>query len=305
MSKLLDSARYQCTGIGISEPINSFERLYPFTTENISGYIDLFDLENTSLLTIGSSSDQVINAALKGCTDITLLDICPYTESYYYLKTTAMQELDYEDFLKFLCHKGYYGKLLDNFHALSRKEYFKLREKLKETSRVSEEFWTQLLKEYKGTRIRQRIFSLDEDSVETIKMCNPYLKDEKTYLEARDKIKGLKPKFITGNLKMIDIPGDYDNIWLSNYPAYLHFNEIKELFEKTSPHVKKKLLFSYLYGITETTMYHREWDDIYNLDRIESEITSDLEFHNFKGVKSSYFDPEYSQDAVLIYQKKK
>ena len=113
-----------------------------------------------------------------------------------------------------------------------------IRDKLKETSRASEEFWTQLLHEYKGTRIRQRIFSLDEDSVETLKMCNPYLKDEKSYLEAREKIKGLKPKFITGNLKYIDIPGDYDNIWLSNYPAYLHFDEIKELF-KTIDEIKK------------------------------------------------------------------
>ena len=49
-----------------------FSRIYPFTTENISGYIDKFDLGNKSLLTVVSSVDQVINASLFNCTDQTV-----------------------------------------------------------------------------------------------------------------------------------------------------------------------------------------------------------------------------------------
>ena len=39
-----------------------FKLIYKFTTENISGYIKEFDFKNKSLLTVGSSGDQVINA---------------------------------------------------------------------------------------------------------------------------------------------------------------------------------------------------------------------------------------------------
>ena len=41
---------------------NRFYSIYPFTTENISGYIDCFDLDKHNLLTVGSSTDQVLNA---------------------------------------------------------------------------------------------------------------------------------------------------------------------------------------------------------------------------------------------------
>lgn len=55
--------------------IVTFNRLYCFTTENINEYIDRFNLEGKSLLTVGSSSDQVLNAHFLGCNDITLIDI--------------------------------------------------------------------------------------------------------------------------------------------------------------------------------------------------------------------------------------
>ena len=74
MSKI-ERARNKCSGWAISYPFHTFDKMYPFTTENISGYIDNFDLEGKSLLTVGSSCDQIYNASLKGCKDITILDI--------------------------------------------------------------------------------------------------------------------------------------------------------------------------------------------------------------------------------------
>ena len=38
--------------------------LYPFTTENINGYLPYFELKGKSLLTVGSSCDQAINACI-------------------------------------------------------------------------------------------------------------------------------------------------------------------------------------------------------------------------------------------------
>ena len=49
----------------------SFFQIYSFTTENINGYMQFFELKDKSLLTVGSSSDQAINATLVRCNDIT------------------------------------------------------------------------------------------------------------------------------------------------------------------------------------------------------------------------------------------
>ena len=66
--------------------ISSFSRIYPFVTENVAGYIDYFDFENKSLLTLGSSGDQILNAFYNGARDITLFDINEYAKYYVYLK---------------------------------------------------------------------------------------------------------------------------------------------------------------------------------------------------------------------------
>ena len=49
---------------------SEFSRIYSFTTENIAGYIEYFDLNNKNLLTIGSSGDQILNAFYNGAKDI-------------------------------------------------------------------------------------------------------------------------------------------------------------------------------------------------------------------------------------------
>ena len=306
MSKI-ERARNKCSGWAISYPFHTFDKMYPFTTENISGYIDNFDLEGKSLLTVGSSCDQIYNASLKGCKDITILDICPYTEDYFHLKTSALEELDYDDFFKFLCHRGYYSILFDNFNALNKKSFEKIKESLKSKSPESFEFWNTILSEYKGSRVRQRCFMLDEDSMYAIKQYNPYLHSEQAYLQARESIKDTKVQIIEGDITKANIPGTYDNIWLSNLPAYLSASQIKKIFERLKPHLNEngKMLFSYLYGITENTEYQPEWAEVYNLDKIRKTLDDELELISFTGVQGVKIENKCYQDSALVYQKKK
>lgn len=84
-----------------------FDDIYPFTTENINGYLDLFNLNKKSLLTVGSSGDQVINAILNGCIDITLLDKNPYSKYYYYLKVACLLSLNLDEFMNYLRYNDY------------------------------------------------------------------------------------------------------------------------------------------------------------------------------------------------------
>ncbi len=75
-----------------------YQEVYPFTTEMISGYLPDLALQDKSVLTVGSSSDQVLNALMLGANSITLYDINKYTEAFYKLKrdmilTTPREEL--------------------------------------------------------------------------------------------------------------------------------------------------------------------------------------------------------------------
>ena len=43
-----------------------FDNIYDFTTENLNCYMNEFNLENSSLFTVESSGDQVLNAISRG-----------------------------------------------------------------------------------------------------------------------------------------------------------------------------------------------------------------------------------------------
>ena len=73
---------------------NIFNSVYPFTTENISGYFPLMDLRDKNVLTVGSSGDQVFNALLCGAGKITLYDISPNTYEFVKLKRAIILDSD-------------------------------------------------------------------------------------------------------------------------------------------------------------------------------------------------------------------
>ena len=105
--KLLINAIKKCKGEYVEDFSHNFSLIYPFTTENIAGYINQFDLNDKTLLTVGSSGDQIINGILYGCKSITSLDVNPYTKFYTYLKLSCILEIQKDEFLKFLCFKDY------------------------------------------------------------------------------------------------------------------------------------------------------------------------------------------------------
>ena len=50
----------------MKEEIKEFQKVYPFTTENIAGYFSSLNMHNKSVLTVGSSLDQAFNALIFG-----------------------------------------------------------------------------------------------------------------------------------------------------------------------------------------------------------------------------------------------
>ena len=314
MNKELEEALYtakeRCEGNIILDEasMNGFEEIYPFTTENIAGYIDYFDLQDKSLLTVGSSGDQIINAALKGAKDITLLDINPYAKYYYYLKAADILELNLTDFNEFFRYNDYPKVFKYNKKVFDKASYKKLKSTLKSLDNDSYLFWDELFDMYQPDYIRFSLFSNDEYGTSVLSKSNLYLQSENTYDEAKTKLKELRPEFINEDIFKSNLTKNYDNIWLSNIACYLYQDKIKGMTDKFSDKlaVDGKLLISYLYSIDMNTEYDDDWSPIYDLKN-DLELLKEYSpiFHFFKGVNGIKHNDDDIKDSVLIYQKKK
>ena len=314
MNKELEEALYtakeRCEGNIILDEasMNGFEEIYPFTTENIAGYIDYFDLQDKSLLTVGSSGDQIINAAFKGAKDITLLDINPYAKYYYYLKAAGILELNLTDFNEFFRYNDYPKVFKYNKKVFDKASYKKLKSTLKSLDNDSYLFWDELFDMYQPDYIRFSLFSNDEYGTSVLSKSNLYLQSENTYDETKTKLKELRPEFINEDIFKSNLTKNYDNIWLSNIACYLYQDKIKGMTDKFADKlaVDGKLLISYLYSIDMNTEYDDDWSPIYDLKN-DLELLKEYSpiFHFFKGVNGIKHNDDDIKDSVLIYQKKK
>lgn len=283
-----------------------FSKIYPFATENINGYIDMFDLKNKSLLTLGSSGDQVINASLKDCVDQTVLDINPFTKYYFYLKKAALLTLEYDEYIKFFCYQDYPKVFKKNDDAFNIESYKKFNLLLKELDVESFIFWNNLFDNFKPIDIRKNLFNMDEDRISTLKESNLYLKNEDMYKKSKITIKNINPKFITGDIFNIELKDSYDSIFLSNLGTYHKIENFKLVLDKISLNLNKngKMLLCYLYRTTKDTEYKEDWQEIYNLDKA-SKILCDYitNFESFIGVDGLKFRKPEIKDSVMIYRK--
>lgn len=282
--------------------MNRFKKIYPFTTENISGYQPLFKLKDKSLLTVGSSLDQTINASLAGCRDITVLDLCPYTKEYFHLKSAAIQTLSKKEFEQFLMYKKYYLGLFNNSKVLNSVNFDKIGESLYEQDPSSYQFWKDLFTEKNPETIRQNLFSKDEYTPRVIRRLNPYLQSEEAYEETRKALPKTKVTFLEDDIRTSNLPRAYDNIYLSNIACQLPLEEVKHLVEHLQPNLTEdgQLLVSYLYELTSSLDFCESDPDIYDIGRTMNCLPKPIELKRFESVNGPTF-----ADGVLVYKKKK
>lgn len=283
-----------------------FSYIYPFTTENIAGYIEKFDLEKKKLLTVGSSGDQIINASIKGCEDQTIVDICPFTRGYFYLKKAALIALEYEEFSDFFCYLDYPKVFKTNKKAFNRTSLNKIFTVLKQLDYESFEFWNELINRVDPYNVRLNMFSQDEDRYEVLTQANLYLRNEESYNRSKKIIERIEPKFITENIYNLKLKEQYDNIFLSNLAQYYSLEDHKKLLDKLSLHLTEegKILISYLYATAKDNADENE-RGIYNRDKaleVLGEYITTIE--DFTGMKGLKFKEEGIKDSVMIYQKK-
>ena len=233
----------------IKDSSDDFFQLYSFTNENISGYMPYFDLKGNSLLTVGSSCDQVFNASVSGYYDITVCDICPLTKYFYYLKLTSLLCLNREEFLNFLCITNYDENREYNPHFLTKKIFNKIKYTLLRIDYDSYYIWEYIFENYKRSNI-EKLFRNDINNFESILYCNDYLKNDYVYNEVRKKLLNTSIDFVCNDISSLVLDKNFDNIWLSNIAQYLSGEQNITMIEKNKDMLKYggKMLLCYFWN---------------------------------------------------------
>lgn len=286
-----------------------FSRIYPFTTENVSGYIDYFDFNNSSLLTIGSSGDQVLNAFYNGARDITLFDINEYAKYYVYLKIAAIMSLSYKEFKDFFFRHGA-TPFIRNHHMFSPELYNKIKDHLRLLDYESFLFFDELFTLYEPTNIRERLFDDDEDRNRVIIGFNNYLKDEESYNRLKSLIRKISFKYIYGDIFNDHIDGSFDNILLSNLCTITSIEKLKELLIKLDKNNLNKggsIQFGYLWDASfDTNDFKDDWKEIYKMPIVKEKLSEFIsEVHDILGSRDILWEEDKKRDLVMVYKKNK
>lgn len=290
-----------------------FKSLYPFTTENITGYFSTIDFSQKEVLTVGGSGDHSLNAILLGASKVDIFDINPLSILYLKLKIAAIISLEYEEFIKFFCYKNYNLYIYPNFNAFDNLVYEKITSGLDNEAKT---FWDGLFYRRNGQEIRSsQLFTTDEPLFKALPQINPYLCRNNYYL-LRDKLKKFPINFEACNVLDLSkkFKQKYDLIFLSNISKYLrllyskdHLENFKSLILEISEMLKDKgeLYYGYLYSV-EDNEYHPSEPVIYDSAKRKSLfLEPNFTQKNFKGIGSSdgLLSDWKSIDSVLVYQK--
>lgn len=271
--------------------MEKFNAIYPFTTENIAGYMEDLSLIDKRIMTVTGSADHILNAIVQGSTDITTFDINPKAEHYLHLKTSAIENLSYEEFCETL--------LYDTNNSFRPTTIAKLQ--LPYSSKL---FWEQELKKNHNNGVvlkKSPLFTRTYFSPEKTKKNNLYLeKDSYQYLQ--EKLSSVKLTFINRNIKDLILTQDYDYLFLSNIADYLSYMYDKEelvTYKKLLTKLNEKvtaIYFAYLYDIGNK----HPRSSIDQLDKV-SNLFPNMEIKTFP----SCLEPEdkTKKDGVLILTK--
>ena len=274
---------------------NYFSKIYPWTTENLSGYMPNYDYTESDVLTTGSSGDQILNLISCGAKNIRCLDINPFVQYYFNLKKALILTLSKEDFVKSFSNNN--GSI-----RMNQKMFDSSKDKL---DKYTYSFWNRLFNKYGFDRVVQGLFinNFSNKPVD-ITEYNCYLQGE-NYEKLKNRLNDVSIYFDNRNLnEIVHDRQEYDYMFLSNILDYIYNlkslddNELRRLepvyrnFINLLSRLLKdngKMFFHYFYDIANN--YH--YDTISDWFK-RSPFVSQVEFN---GVSKT--------DGELVYSKKK
>ena len=209
IEKAVDYMRLQDAGILTEETPskNPFDYFYLFSNEDLNFFFKRINVQNKSVLTVGSSGDQALYAFANGARNIVHFDVNPFSEVYFDYKVSAIKELEYREFKRFFNSRKY--------PILSDELYERVCHNLPLESRL---FWDALYRNGFGGGEYQ-LHKQDSDMIRYTK--EDYYKIKEALLMGDPSI-----RFITSDLQTIaDKLSDrdkFDYIFLSNIYYYVN-----------------------------------------------------------------------------------
>ena len=268
-----------------------FNSIYPFTSENIAGYMKDLDLTGKKVVTVTGSTDHILNAILLGATEITTFDINPLTKPYMDLKISALKNLSYEDFIKLLLFESNINLDYSIISSLDMSDESKM-------------FWLEQLSKFDNNGIELRnssLFNTKYFNPNSKLWQNLYLEKNK-YNLLKQQLKDVNITFINTSLKDLKFDGNFDYMFLSNISDYLSLmynSDVLRKYRDLLYEFQKRvdtIYFAYLYDIGNSNP-RTEIDDLKKV----KEIFLNFEKVEFKSALEG--NSQDKKDGVLILKK--
>ena len=198
--------------------IDFFNKPYLFSNENIASYLGKMDIKNKSVLTTGSSGDQVLYSQLYGAKMVTCFDINPFARYIYYLKAAYIKGYCFEEFKYLISDKNY------KFNALFNIKHYKTI--AANLPADVKEFWDSLFAAGLSPDTSMFTHTTNHDIFKV-----KYLSDKQTYIRLRNALRnnGCQIDFICCDIRVLPKMLDnfhpstaYNIILLSNISDYYH-----------------------------------------------------------------------------------
>lgn len=190
----------------------SVDKVFPFTNENLPQMFKDFDFEGKSVLTVGSSGDQLFESIVKGAKRVTVADANVYSQPFIELKIVALKNLSYEEASDYFTRES----------ILDWKYYKKVSHDL---SPMAKEFWDTIMLEMElDLDTRRRIVSkvFHGNFMHKGKNSASFFRDREIYNKLKENIKDCEIDFIVADVTMFEslVQDKYDFIFLSNIFDY-------------------------------------------------------------------------------------
>ncbi len=267
-----------------------FDSIYPFTTENIAGYMDDLDLTGKKCITVTGSTDHILNIVARGGLDVTTFDVNPLTEKYMDLKLSAFKRFDFKDFVNFLL---YDSKISFDYDIISSLDM----------PVESRKFWLDKLLEFNkdGRRLKNsHYFNRKYFNPDSKIWQNLYL-NEDGYKLVKKRIDNLKIKYVTCSLENLELDEDFDYMFLSNISDYIELMfgkdgliKYRDLMNSFLKRVKK-VYMAYLYDVGNGNPR----SEIDNLDLVDKVFKN----YEIKKFRSALEAEEEKSDGVIILRR--
>lgn len=275
--------------------------LYPFTTENLAGYLGRINFSGKSVLTVHGSGDHALNAFFLGAKSVASFDVNARTSYFSELKFAALKTLDRREFLDFISPRR---NAKTSWHHAT---YARLKKRVSEDARAFFDGWYARYQNSGDLLRLSPLFSKRQYDLPTTLRCNPYLASDFAFRRTAARLRENAFSWHHCALKAIlrhFAASKFDIILLSNLADYLPemFPEEKvplAAFERFLTKLRMLLnprgtiVAAYLYD-TRASLRHSIIDDPGTRLEIFGKMAYDYEEFEFPGINRN------REDAVVI-----